>query len=648
MLIESCRFINSKWYNIHILIIIIIIIGGFVMWKDTLLSLKETILCGILLLLGAILNNNVLLILAIAIGGYNQTKEGITDTIQNKHLNVELLMILSAIGACLIGYYMEGAVLIFIFSLSGALEELTLDRSQREIRSLMELQPTEATRLNKNGSTEVVSVESLQIGDKVIVAVGETVPIDAMIYKGQSSIEEAAITGESMPKEKGVGDSVFGGTMNISHPITIEVNTLVNDTLIQKIVKMVEEAQQYPSKTARFIERIEDYYARIVLVVVLLVVLIPIITMGQSFETAFYRGMILLVVASPCALIASVTPATLSAISNGAKRGILVKGGIHFENMMDAKAVAFDKTGTLTQGVPSLTNMFYIDDVDAREVGEAVIAIEQYSTHPLASAVVSGLYKNLNIEDYPSANNVEEIAGFGIKGVYAGKEYRIGKFEHMISEDQIVTDKGLEFAESGNSLVYIQQDDDVIGVLGLTDVIRPEALSLVHWLNKNNIKTVMITGDNKKTAEHIGSQIGVSKIVAECLPDEKATIIRDLEREYGTVVMIGDGINDAPALANATIGIAMGSGTDIAMEAADIILVKDDIHGIQYAIELSLKLRKIVIQNVSFSIGVILLLVISNFFDRISLPLGVVGHEGSTILVILNSLRLLKEIKIER
>lgn len=618
------------------------------MWKETILSLKETILCGILLLLGALFNNNILLILAIAIGGYEQTKEGITDTVQNKHLNVELLMILSAIGACLIGYYMEGAVLIFIFSLSGALEELTLDQSQREIRSLMELQPTEATRLNKNGSTEVVSVEELEVGDKVIVAVGETIPIDAMIYNGQSSIEEAAITGESMPKEKKVGDTVFGGTLNISHPLTIEVNTSVNDTLIQKIVRMVEEAQQFPSKTARFIERIEDYYARIVLVVVALVILIPILFMGQSFQASFYRGMILLVVASPCALIASVTPATLSAISNGAKRGILVKGGIHFENMMDAKAIAFDKTGTLTEGVPSLTDVFYLDGVDAREVGEAVIAIEQYSTHPLANAVVSGLYNQLKIEDYPSANNVEEVAGYGIKGVYGGKEYRIGKLEHMTTDDQFVIDKGLELSQAGKSLVYIQQDEDVIGVLGLIDVIREEAIALVQWLNNNDIKTVMITGDNQQTAEHIGSKIGVSKIVAECLPDEKATIIRDLEREMGTVVMIGDGINDAPALANATIGVAMGSGTDIAMEAADIILVKDDISGIRYAIELSLRLRKIVIQNVVFSIGVILLLVISNFFDMISLPIGVVGHEGSTILVILNSLRLLREIKMEK
>lgn len=614
--------------------------------KKTLWSLKETLICGVLLVTGLVINNqwsDAIYILAIIIGGYNQTKEGIMDTLENKHLNVELLMILSAIGACLIGNALEGAILIFIFSLSGALEELTLDRSQREIQSLMALQPTEATRLKDNGSTEVVAVEDLKIGDKLIVSVGDTIPTDAIIYNGKSSLEEAAITGEALPVEKTVGDAVFGGTMNVTHPLTLEVNSEPGDTLIQKIVRMVEEAQNFPSKTARFIDTLEDYYARVVLVVVFLVILIPILFMGESFDASFYRGMVLLVVASPCALIASVTPATLSAISNGAKRGILVKGGIHFENMMDTKAVAFDKTGTLTQGVPELTDLLILSD--EKEVAMAVVAIEQYSSHPLANAIVSGLFKKYELEEYPVADNIEEQAGFGISGIYQGSHYKIGKLEYMEDDEQSIVDQALLWSQKGSSIVYIEKDHQLIGVLGLIDVVRPEARALVSWLNNQGIATIMITGDVEETAQFIAKDIGLTRVVAKALPHEKANIINDLEKEYGTVVMVGDGINDAPALANASIGIAMGGGTDIAMEAADIILVKDDITSIQYAIQLSQRLRKIVIQNIVFSMSVIAILVVSNFMNKVSLPLGVVGHEGSTILVILNSLRLLKPIK---
>lgn len=614
--------------------------------KKTLWSLKETLICGVLLVTGLTINNqwsDAIYILAIMIGGYNQTKEGITDTLENKHLNVELLMILSAIGACLIGNALEGAILIFIFSLSGALEELTLDRSQREIQSLMALQPTEATRLKDNGSTEVVAVEDLKIGDKLIVAVGDTIPTDAIIYNGKSSLEEAAITGEALPVEKTVGDAVFGGTMNVTHPLTLEVNSEPGDTLIKKIVRMVEEAQNFPSKTARFIDTLEDYYARVVLVVVFLVILIPILFMGESFDASFYRGMVLLVVASPCALIASVTPATLSAISNGAKRGILVKGGIHFENMMDTKAVAFDKTGTLTQGVPELTDLLILSD--EKEVAMAVVAIEQYSSHPLANAIVNGLFKKYELDEYPVADNIEEQAGFGISGIYQGSHYKIGKLEYMEDDEQSIVDQALLWSQKGSSIVYIEKDHQLIGVLGLIDVVRPEARALVSWLNNQGIATIMITGDVEETAQFIAKDIGLTRVVAKALPHEKANIINDLEKEYGTVVMVGDGINDAPALANASIGIAMGGGTDIAMEAADIILVKDDITSIQYAIQLSQRLRKIVIQNIVFSMSVIAILVVSNFMNKVSLPLGVVGHEGSTILVILNSLRLLKPIK---
>lgn len=614
------------------------------MTKTDLLSFRETFISGVLMVIGYFTNQPIFLVLAIIIGGFQQTKEGLMDTIENKSLNVELLMILSAIGASLIGYYMEGAILIFIFSLAGALEELTLDHSKREIRSLMELQPTEATLLLDNGESKVVEVSTLEIGDQVIVAVGETLPIDGIIIQGRSSLEEAAITGEAIPLEKAPGDTVFGGTLNISNPLTIEVSSDFSETLIQKIVQMVDDAQNYPSKTARFIDNLEDQYAKAVVIFVALVIIIPIVFMGSKFQPAFYRGMILLVVASPCALVASVTPATLSAISNGAKRGILVKGGVHFENMMDAKAVAFDKTGTLTQGIPSLVN-YEFNVENEEEVAKAVIGIEQFSSHPLANAIIDGLNKTFDLKDRPRTANVEEVAGYGVSGSYHDLHYKIGKLEYMDNPDAKIVEKASTWAREGQSIVYIQQGTTMIGVLGLIDKIRPESKAVVNWLNKNNIATIMITGDNHETAQNIGGQMNITKIMSETLPDEKADIIRNLEEEFGTVIMIGDGINDAPALANASIGIAMGSGTDVAIEAADVILVQDDISSVQYAIDLSKRLRKVVMQNIIFSFSVIFILIVANFFDQITLPLGVIGHEGSTILVILNSLRLLRPLK---
>lgn len=605
--------------------------------KTILWNMKDTIACGVLLVIGTVISNPYLLILAIIIGGYEQTKEGLMDTIQNKHLNVELLMILSAIGACLIGFYQEGAVLIFIFSLSGALEEFTLDQSQREIRALMELQPTVALLLQDDGSITEVDVENLSVGDHILVPTGEVIPIDASIIQGHSSIEEAAITGESMPVEKTVGASVYGGTLNISNPLVLNVMADSSNTLIQKIVKMVEDAQQFPSKTALFIEKLEDSYARLILVAVFLAIVIPVLLFKQPFESSFYKAMILLVVASPCALIASVTPATLSAISNAAKKGVLVRGGIHFEKMMDVSAVAFDKTGTLTHGLPSVSDILMEDEKDVL----ATLALETYSSHPLADAIVKGIRESYPDQKMPQTTDVKEIAGFGVIGMVDGNEYRVGSLKHMNSDHNPYIEQSQNLASQGNSLVFIQKNDAVVGLIALNDKVRDDAIKLVSWLHSQSIETIMITGDNQETADHIASVIGMDRVIASCLPDQKAQLVKDLEKEYGTVVMMGDGINDAPALANASIGIAMGGGTDVAIEAADIILVKDDISNLRFAIEISRKLKTIITQNIIFALSVIVLLVISNFMNQVDLPLGVIGHEGSTILVILNSLRLL-------
>lgn len=619
--------------------------------KQYLSVLKETLICGGLLIVGFLIPNttiqNSVFALAIAIGGYHQTVEGVTDTIKNKRLNVELLMILSAIGASLIGNFAEGAILIFIFSLSGSLEDLTLDKSQREIRSLMELQPTDATKVLEDGSMETVAIDDLNVGDLILVRVGETVALDGVIIQGSTSIEEASITGEPIPASKEIGDNVYGGTLNVSHPITIEVTHKADDILIQKIIRMVEEAESHSSNTSQFIDKIEDYYARIVLIVVALVIIIPWIIFKENFNDAFYRGMVLLVVASPCALIASVTPATLSAISNGAKKGILVKGGLYFENLMDTKAIAFDKTGTLTQGQPKLTD-FYLKDGNNDSIA-IIVGLEEHSSHPLAKAVVDGLRSQYNehASRKITLSNIEEKAGFGVEGTVDGVHYKVGKLEYMTTQDSIINQEAAIMVQRGDTLVYIQKDDEIIGVMGLVDIIREDAKELISWLNSQKIETIMITGDTEETAQIIANQLGITRIIARCLPEQKAEIVQDLKKEYTHVMMVGDGINDAPALANASIGVAMSSGTDIAIETADIILVKDSLLNLQYAIELSRKLRTIIKQNIIFAMAVIFVLVTANFMNIVNLPLGVVGHEGSTILVILNSIRLLKPLNIK-
>lgn len=611
--------------------------------KEFIKTLKEPIICGILIVIGLIVKEDTskyFYILAIVLGGYSQTKEGIEDTINNKHLNVELLMILSAIGACIIGNYKEGAILIFIFSLSGALEELTLDRSKREIQSLMNLQPNEALLLLEDGSTKSVDVESLSIGDKVLVTKGSVVPSDGLILVGETSIEEASITGESMPKQKGIGAMVYGGTLNISQPITVEVTKTSDDILIKKIVKMVEEAESHPSKTSAYIDRLEDYYARIVLVIVALVIVIPVWFMGVPLHDAFYKGMVLLVVASPCALIASVTPATLAAISNGAKNGILVKGGVYFESLVDTKAIAFDKTGTLTYGEPQVTDLFMIEELE--HLPSLITNLERHSAHPLASALVKE-YSTSSAEI--DIQKIQETSGEGIAGYYHNNYIQLGKKSFIENSNPLVLEEASQYASEGKSLVYIGVNSKMIGVIAMKDVLREDAKELIHALNNQGIETIMITGDVEKTAQSIGKELGITKVIAELLPKDKLDIVKQLEKEYETVVMVGDGINDAPALANATIGIAMSGGTDIAMESADILLVKDDLQNIEYAYKLSKKLRKVVLENIIFSISVIVLLIFMNFTDNINLPLGVIGHEGSTILVILNGLRLLRGVK---
>lgn len=610
---------------------------------------RNTVICAFLIIIGIVLQyqglENVAIpvfIAAFLIGGYYSAKNGIEELIHDKHLNVDVLMILAAVGASIIGYWMEGALLIFIFSLAEAMESMANEKSRNAISELMNLTPDEARRYNENGEIEVVPTAELKVGDKVQVPRGETIPIDGKLLSTDAVVNEASVTGESVPVEKLTGDEVVGGTINEGNRIDIEVTVEDSNTLFAKIIRLVDEAQSSPSKTASFIESIEDTYVKVVLVGVPLFISLAYFVLDWGWTESFYRGMVLLTVASPCALVASATPATLSAISNAARNGMVFKGGQTIDNTNALNAIIFDKTGTLTVGEPAVTDVYYVDGVDHAHVDEVIKSAESGSKHPIAVAILDYL------EDTPliELDHVEDITGKGFLIQNKGSEWKVGKHSYVLDESNIQLSEEvkrvvIEKESTGNTVIFVSRDNELQAFYALEDVVKENAKIAIEKLNNMGIQTIMVTGDNENTGKHIAKQVDIKEVHANKMPDEKSSILDELKEKYGNIGMVGDGVNDAPALAKSSVGFAMGSGTDIAMETADVVLIKDDLTMIPYSIGLSKKMKRIVIANVLFAIAVIALLIIANLFQAINLPLGVIGHEGSTILVILNGLRLL-------
>lgn len=585
----------------------------------------------------------LLYLIAFCVGGFAKAKEGIEETIEDRKLNVELLMVLAAIGSAAIGYWTEGAILIFIFAVSGALETYAMNKSHREISALMNLQPEEAWLVRGGFEPMKVSVSTLQIGDHLLIKPGERIPADGVIFKGQSSIDESAISGEPLPVLKNEGDEVFAGTVNLNGAITMEMTKANSETLFQKIIQLVQSAQSEKSPSQQFIEKFEGTYVKFVLLAVAIMMFLPHFLLGWDWTTTFYRAMVLLVVASPCALVASIMPATLAAISNGAKNGVLFKGGLHLEHLSVLRALAVDKTGTLTQGKPEVTDFIVRDGEDHAKALAILAGIESQSNHPLAQAITS-YAKAQGINALPQAT-IEDIPGWGMKGTIQNKEYQVGKPEFV--DVQLANDFAngavTKLEAEGKTVIFIRDEHGIVALAALKDTVRSEAKKAVNLLKELGIQVVMLTGDNEKTAKVIAQEAGVTEYVAECLPETKVTEMKRLLTQHQFVGMVGDGINDAPALATATTGIAMGEGTDVALETADVVLMKNDLSKIAYAVRLSRKMQRIIKQNIFFSIGVIVLLIASNFLQVVDLPLGVIGHEGSTILVILNGLRMLNK-----
>ncbi|MGN7285456.1 heavy metal translocating P-type ATPase [Shouchella rhizosphaerae] len=616
-------------------------------WKDH-AELLAALVSGVLIVVGWLLDSYGLAAAAIPvycgafmIGGYAKAREGIEETFKHKQLNVEMLMVFAAVGAAIIGYWAEGAILIFIFALSGALETYTMDKSHKEISALMKLQPEEAVLL-ESGQETIVPAAKLRIGDSILIRPGERVPADGNIIEGMTALNEAAITGEAIPVTKAVGQEVFAGTLNVQGSVVVMITKPMEETMVQKIIRMVQTAKEEKSPSQLFIERFEGLYVKVVLIAVALVALLPPLLFDWTWLNAWYRAMILLVVASPCALVASIMPAVLSAISANAKRGILFKGGVHVEHAGKIKAIAFDKTGTLTKGKPEVCDFILREGANKDDVLLHAASIEHHSTHPLAEAIVA-YAKEKGSTRLLNPIQVQDTPGAGVKGRFDDGEWRVGQAAFVGEQEAEHFQNGVakKLAAEGKTVVFIQDTNGIVGVLALRDEIRPETLAAMKALQKQGIQLVMLTGDGEETAQAIAEQSGVDRYVSRCMPDKKAEEIKRIRQEIGTVAMVGDGINDAPALAAADLGVAMGGGSDVALETADMVLMKNELPNIADAIKRSKKMNRIVKQNIVFSIAVVLLLVLSNFMQVLDLPLGVIGHEGSTILVILNGLRLL-------
>lgn len=616
-------------------------------------------ICGLLVFLGWLTLHwgwigLSLLILpaAYVIGGYESAREGLTTLFQEKELDVDLLMIVAALGAASLGlwrreYYLivDGAVLILIFAISGALESYAMQRTERSIKSLMKL-TSDTARVFLNGIEQLIPISALQIGAEVLVKPGEMVPTDGLIIEGNSTLNEASITGESMPVEKTVGNEIFAGTINGNGALKLKVHQPPESSLIQRVIRLVEQAQTETPPSQQFIERFERGYAKVIVLAGLLLAIVPPFLWHWDWETTIYRALVFLVVASPCALMAAIMPTLLSGIANGARNGILFKSGVHLETMGKIKAIAFDKTGTLTTGKPQVVEVMTVNQQSESKLLQIAAAIESFSEHPIGNAIVQAAQAR-HLE-WTQAVNVQAHIGEGIVGEIDNQKAIVGKAALVREQSDHFPDAVIQLSqrweEEGKTVVWVALEGRALGLIAVADTVRIGATEALAQLKKLGIKKiVMLTGDNQRTAQSIAKEIGVDEVYAELLPEDKVNVIRQLRQKYQTVAMVGDGINDAPALAQASVGIAMGiSGSDVALETADVVLMADRVEKLSQAIRLGRRSQSIIKQNIAFALSFIVLLLFANFTGNMTMPLGVIGHEGSTVLVTLSGLRLLR------
>ncbi len=592
-------------------------------------------------------------VIAYAAGGIFGLQKALGN-LAHRQLDVDLLMVLAALGAALVGQWREGALLLFLFSLSNVLQDYAIGRSRQAIRGLLKLYPKEA-KVKRDDGVQVIKIEAIRIGDIVLIEPGERIPVDGVVHDGHSSVDQAPITGESMPVEKNPGDKIFAGTLNGQGVLDVEATQPASDTVLARIIKLVEEAQDSKAPTERFLEKFEQYYATLIIAGVLLFIVIPPALGLTDFQSNFYRAMVLMTVASPCALVISTPASFISAIASAARRGVLFKGGAYLEALAGIKAVTFDKTGTLTQGRPQVTNVVSCCELCDDELLSVAASVESRSEHPLARAIVAAAAeRQLAI---PALSGFQALPGRGIEAQVDEQDVRVGSINFLQMQNAMpehLADRYMQLESEGKTVIgvvregqcsncgaceHAGEDANWMGVIAIADAIRPEAKQIVADLHAMGIAVAMLTGDNERVAQNIAGQLGIDRVHANLMPEDKVTAIKQIEAEVGAVAMVGDGVNDAPGLATASVGIAMGAaGTDVAMETADIVLMGDRLELIPFAINLSKKARRVVWQNLAFAILVIIVLITSAFAISLPLPLGVLGHEGSTVIVVMNGL----------
>jgi Zn2+/Cd2+-exporting ATPase len=587
---------------------------------------------------------NVFYILAYIAGGYDVATHAIPALFRGK-LDTDILMLAAAAGAAVLGEFSEGAFLLLLFSIGHAGEHYALDRARNAIGALGALMPKTA-QVKRGDQIVEETVERLQIGDVVLARPGDRIAVDGEVINGSSVVDQSPITGESVPVAKTVGSEVFAGTVNQDNALEIRITRVAADNTLSRVMKLVGEAQSQQSPTQQFADRFTSRFVPAVFIATALMILIPPVLNLLPLQDSFYRGMMLLVAASPCALAIGTPASVLAGIAQAARNGVLIKGGVHLENLGRLKAIAFDKTGTITSGIFSVTDLVPLNGGSADELLRVAASVEQQSNHPLAQAVVRAAQeKKLQLAQ---AEGLENVPGRGIRSTLEGETVLVGSAKLFTETAGISLDKTLtrqidDLEKTGRSTMIVSKGGKILGILGLADTARPNIKAVMNSLRSLGIEhLVMLTGDNNDVANNIAKQVGLTEVQAELMPEDKLSIIKQLETKYSAIAMIGDGVNDAPALATATVGIAMGgAGTAVALETADVALMGDDLGKLPFAVGLSRASRQIIQQNLIISLGVIVLLIFTSVLGIVQLGFAVVLHEGSTLVVVGNALRLL-------
>ncbi len=621
-------------------------------WRN--LKVILSVISGVLLALGFLLGftpapalvSDALYVAAILIGGYYFGREAIEELIFEREIGIELLMTVAAVVAAVMGQLGEAAMLVFLYSISEAVEGYTEEKTRSAVRALMELAPKTAW-VKRDGQEEEIPAAELVPGDVFIVKPGGSIPTDGVILDGSTTVNEAPVTGESAPVEKKPGGTVFAGTINGSGAIEVRATRAFADNTISRIIQMVEEAQERKGKSQRFIERFGRRYSPLVLLAGLLIATLPPLLLGGDWTTWVTRATVFIVAAAPCALVIAIPITLVATLGTGARNGVLIKGGVYVEELAKVRAVALDKTGTLTRGQPEVTEVISLTGEDMPEATwlAAVAGLEARSEHPLAQAILR-YARSQNITP-AGVDDFQALSGIGAQARWQDRHLLVGSpalFRQRGLSLEAVAEAIQGLQDAGHTVILAGDASQLFGIIAIRDAIRENAAAVIAGLHEIGIRpAVMLTGDNQRAAQAIAREVGVDEVYAELMPEDKVAKVQELERRFGHLAMVGDGVNDAPALATATVGIAMGAaGTDVALETADVALMADDLDKLVYALQLARRNQRVVHQNLILAIAVISLLSVGALAGLLSLPIAVLGHEISEFIVIASGLRMLR------